>query len=339
MGAASEVRLAAAWARYFHIRTPGSEAREWLTEALQRESDAPCAARATLLTWLGQLEYLTGEAESGRGRLAEAVLAARQTGDSRLLALSLRYLALYTGDPLVGSRLLEEAAAAAREADDGHELALALSYLGTIREYQGEIATADTLYAEAVAAARRSGDLAAIADGLLRLGRLALTQGEYVDAAAAIGEALALSRIIGYEAYVALAHRQLARVDLARGDFLQARANVCASLELARHAETGTEVLGPLRTAASVAVDTGNPRLAVRLLAAEKAWRTRHPLGTDSSLWARWVLSGQGVEEDLGRARAGLGDPEFSSAWLAGSSLTLKAALAEASQLAPTEVM
>jgi predicted ATPase len=339
MCAASEVRMAASWARYFHIRAPGSEAREWLTEALQRDWDAPCAARATLLTWLGQLEYLTGEADSGRRRLAEAVMAARQTGDGRLLALSLRHLALYTGDPILESRLLEEAAAAARAADDGHELALALSYLGAIQEYHGEIATAERFYRDGVAAARRYGDLAGIADGLLRLGRLALTRGECVDAAAAIGEALAFSRTIGYEAYIALAHRQLARVDLARGDFTQARANVYVSLELARQAEPGTEALGPLRTAATVAVDIGNPRLAVRLLAAETAWRTRHPLGTDSSLWARWVLSGQGVEEDVSRARAALGDQEFSSAWAVGSALTLKAALTEACELAPPDVV
>src|SRR5262249_13664551 len=205
MGAASEVRLAAAFAHYFHIRAPGSEAREWLTAALLRESDAPASARATLLTWLGQLEYLSGEADLGRSRLAEAVHVARQTGNSRLLALSLRHLALYVGNPLLEPRLLEEAAAAARIADDGHELALALSYLGTISEYAEDIARAENLYAEGVAAARRSGDLAAIADGLMRLGRLALTRGEHQDAAAAMCEALALSRTIGYEAYVALA--------------------------------------------------------------------------------------------------------------------------------------
>src|SRR5262249_4665108 len=103
-------------------------------------------------------------------------------------------------------------------------------------------------------------------------------------------------------------------------------------------AEPGTEALGPLRTAASVAVEVGYPRLAVRLLAAETAWRTRHPLGTDSSLWARWVLSGQGVEEDLDRARTAIGDVEFASAWVEGTGLTLKAALTEACDLVPAHV-
>jgi tetratricopeptide (TPR) repeat protein len=234
--------------------------------------------------------------------------------------------------------LLEEAAAAARAAGDGHELALALSYLGAIHEDGGETARAQALYDEAVAAGRRAGDLGATADGLLRLGRLALVRGEDGEAAAAMDEALALSRRIGYAAFVALAQRQLARVALARGDLAEARTRIAASLELARQAEPGTEALGPLRTAASVAVGVGCPRLAVRLLAAEAAWRTRHPLGTDSSFWARWVLSGQGVEDDLSRARAALGERAFASAWAEGSALTLQAALTDARQVEPAPV-
>jgi predicted ATPase len=334
-GAASELSLAAALGHYFHIRAPGSEGRDWLMEALARGPDSPSRARATVLSWLGQLEYLAGEAESGRARLAEAVAVARQIGDCRLLALGLRHLALYVGDPLTELLLLEEAAEAARAAEDGHELALALSYLGAIHEYRGEIARAECLYDEAVAEGRRSGALMATADVLLRLGSLCLARGDHVDAAAAMDEALVLSRSIGYEAYMALAQRQLARVALARGDLADARRHVHASLELAHQAEPGTEALGPLRTAASVAVDLRRPGLAVRLLAAEAAWRTRHPLGTDSSLWARWVLSGQGVDEDLGRARAALGESDFASAWAEGSAMALKAAVAEALQLAP----
>jgi hypothetical protein len=129
---------------------------------------------------------------------------------------------------------------------------------------------------------------------------------------------------------MALAQRQLARVALAQGDLAEAQARVYGSLTLARQAEPDTEALGPLRTAASVAVELGQPRLAVRLLAAEAGWRAQHPLGTDSSLWARWVLSGQGVEADLSRARAALDDAACASAWAEGSAMTLEIALDEA---------
>ena len=332
-GAETEVALAAALAHYFHIRAPGREAHDWLCAALARGSDMASPARAAILTWLGQSEYLAGGTQSARERLVESVAIARQSGDRTLLALTLRHLALYGGDPEAEPPLLEEAAAAAREADDGHERALALSYLGAIREYQGDIATAQRLYEEAIAAARASQAPAATADVLLRLGRLALERGDHADAAAAMEEALALCRSIGYHAFVAFASRQLARVALARGDLCEARTRVAASLDIARQAEPGTESLGPLRTAATVAVGVGNPKLAVRLLASESAWRTQHPLGTDSSLWARWVLAGQGVEEDLYRARAVIGDFEFEAAWAEGSALTIKAALVEALEL------
>jgi predicted ATPase len=338
-GAEIEVRLAAALARYFHIRAPGGEALDWLSAALVRASDMASPARAAILSWLGQSEYLGGQTQSARARLEESVSVARTCGDRQLLALTLRHLALYVGDPGSEPALLEEAAAAAREADDGHERALALSYLGAIREYEGDIVTAQRLYEEAIGAARASQAPAATADVLLRLGGLALERGDHAGAAAAMEEALALCRSIGYHAFVALASRQLARVALVRGDLSEARSRVAASLDIARQAEPGTESLGPLRTAATVALGVGNPTLTVRLLAAESAWRTQHPLGTDSSLWARWVLSGQGVDEDLCRARAVIGDVEFEAAWTEGSALTLKAALAEALELKPLPVM
>ncbi len=332
-GADAELRLAAGLGRFFHFRMPGTEARDWLREALARGSQAPSVDRGIALTWLGQSEYLAGEAAAGRARLADAVVVAHQAGDSRLLALSLRHLALYVGDPRAEPVLLHEAADTARAAGDSRELALALSYLGAIYEQKGELTRAAKLYQEAVAAARDARDVVATADGLLRLGQLRLAGGDAGAAAAAMHEALTQSQAIGYDAYVALAERQLARVALATGDLDQAKERVLVSLALAREAEPGTEALGPLRTTASVAVALGDPALAVRLLASEAAWRERHPLGTDSSLWARWVLSGQGVEEDLERARAALGDAGFAAAWAAGSSMTLKSALDQAMQL------
>jgi predicted ATPase/DNA-binding XRE family transcriptional regulator len=332
-GADAELRLAAGLGRFFHFRMPGIEARDWLRQALARGPQTPSAARGIALTWLGQSEYLAGDAAAGRARLADAVIVAHQAGDSRLLALSLRHLALYVGDPEAEPVLLHEAAETARAVGDSRELALALSYLGAIYEHQGELTRAANLYQEAVAAARDASDVVATADGLLRLGQLRLAGGESAAAAAAMHEALGQSRAIGYDAYVALAERQLARVALATGDLVQARERVLRSLALAREAEPGTEALGPLRTAASVAVALGEPALAVRLLASETAWRERHPLGTDSSLWARWVLSGQGVEDDLERARAALGDAGFALAWAEGSSMTLKSALDQAVRL------
>jgi tetratricopeptide (TPR) repeat protein len=329
----AELRLAAGLGRFFHFRMPGTEARDWLREALGRGPKIPSVDRGIALTWLGQSEYLAGEAAAGRARLADAVVVAHQAGDSRLLALSLRHLALYVGDPRAEPVLLHEAAETARAAGDSRELALALSYLGAIYEQTGELTRAAKLYEEAVAAARDARDVVATADGLLRLGQLRLAGGDSGAAATAMHEALTQSQAIGYDAYVALAERQLARVALATGDLDQAKERVLRSLALAREAEPGTEALGPLRTAASVAVALGDPALAVRLLASEAAWRERHPLGTDSSLWARWVLSGQGVEADLERARAALGDAGFGSAWAAGSSMTLKSALDQAVQL------
>ena len=86
--AETEVRFAAALAQYFHIRAPGREAHDWLSAALARGADMASPARAAILSWLGQSEYLAGETQSARERLAESVSIARKSGDRRLLALT-----------------------------------------------------------------------------------------------------------------------------------------------------------------------------------------------------------------------------------------------------------
>src|SRR5262249_5640805 len=135
--AGAGLRLAGALSRYLWIRAPGSEGRDWLTEALMQGPPAPTAARAQALTFCGQLDHLHDQDGLGRTRLDQAVAIARVVGDPALQCLTLRILALFSADPAEARSLLEEAVACARAAGDQRELSFALSFLAKADHWRG----------------------------------------------------------------------------------------------------------------------------------------------------------------------------------------------------------
>jgi non-specific serine/threonine protein kinase len=328
-GGPAAIRLAGALGRYWHVRAPGNEGREWLSRALSYGPDTPSAARARALTWSGQLEYLYGDAELGQRRLEEAVAIARQVDGGELLCLTLRHLALYTCDHTTAPGVLEEAASVARTSGAVRELSLALAYRGAVFEQQGDAVNAETLYSEALSHARACGDAVALMDILDRLGALAATRKNYQAAARLLNESLALSETIGYGMYTSLAHRRLAQLALSQDDLGPARLHAHASLQLAR--ALGRHALGlwPLELAAVLAARLGHYAHAVRIAAALATWRTRHPVIQDQTLWTK-AFPAQTPEGGLQMARAALGSAAFEAAWAEGSALSLEAAMDDA---------
>jgi non-specific serine/threonine protein kinase len=325
----AELRLAAALGRFWWIRAPGSEGRQWLTEALERGPTNPSAWRARALTWSGQLESLHGDAVAGRSRLEEAVTIARQVENASLLSMTLRHLALYSADQPSAVALLEEAVAVATAAHDQRELAFALAYLATAREWEGDQDTAHELSARAVAAGRAAGDPAALAEALLRIGSQKLLARDFDAAVAIMQEALQLSREIDYRIYITIIHWQLAWVALERNDLAAARDHLLASLGMARDSANGADGLRPLKLAGRFAIACGRYRQGVRWLGCVEAWQVQHDLRPERTLWTRrWRLPGD--EEALGLARARLTEEEFAAARTGGSLLSLEAALGEA---------
>jgi predicted ATPase/DNA-binding XRE family transcriptional regulator len=325
----AELRLAAALGRFWWIRAPGREARQWLTEALERGPGEPSMWRARALTWSGQLESLHGDAVAGRSRLEQAVSIAREVGNASLLSTTLRHLALYSADQQSAVALLEEAVCVATAAHDQRELAFALAYLASAREWEGDQPTARELGARAVAAARAAGDPAALAEALLRIGSQKLVVRDFDAAVAIMQEALELSREIDYRIYITIIHWQLAWVALERDDLASARDHLLASLGMARDSANGADGLRPLTLAGRFAIACGRYSQGVRLLGCVQAWQNQHDLRPERTLWTRrWRLPGD--EEALGVARINLTEEEFAAARTGGSLLSLEAALGEA---------
>jgi tetratricopeptide (TPR) repeat protein len=327
-GAEAGLRIAGALGRYFQVRDPGREGRQWLAQALADCPTGPSAARSRALTWCGQLDYRHGEAEIGRTRLEEAVDKARRVGDGSLLCLTLRHLALYAADRAAAPALLEEAVAVARAAGDQRELAFALCYLGIARRQRGDDAAAAELYAEAVAAGRASGDLAALGAVLAMVGELHGDCGEYDSAQSLLEEALELFRALDYRSYITTINQQLADLAMARGDMDAVGARVRSSLEIARASDEGVPALHSLSLAARLAGASGDHRRAVRLFAAVVGWHDRHDVGSGLATGAGWGLPED--DEALTAARAALGEQEFAAAWAAGRLLSLDDAFDEA---------
>jgi non-specific serine/threonine protein kinase len=322
------LRLAGALGRYWWVAAPGSEGREWLEYALTHGPSVPSVALARALTWCGQLECHHGDGELGRGHLEQAVSVAREVGDGALLSLTLRQLALYARDQSSAPEVLMEAARVARLAGARRELSLALGYLGAVHEQLGRVDRAETLYTEALDHARVSEDAFALIDVLDRLGTLAASRGKYAEATTLLNECLTHSQSINYGMSVSLAHRRLAQLALLQADLSVAQAHARASLREARTLGRGALVLWPLQLAATLAVHLGDHARGVRALAAVAAWRERHELTQDRTLWTR-VLPDNEAEAALRQAHEVLGNSAFTAAWEAGCALPLEAAADE----------
>jgi predicted ATPase/DNA-binding SARP family transcriptional activator len=158
--AAAELRLAAALWRFWWQRGFLSEGRLRLERALEGESGAGQATRAT--------------AHDGAGALAEA-----------------------QGDLAVAAIHHEAALRLRRELGDRRGEARSLIDFGIIADRMGNSERAAQLFEEGIAIARAEGDLAQLAAGLANLGYIPLDQGNHQRAAAIFSESLELFRELG----------------------------------------------------------------------------------------------------------------------------------------------
>jgi DNA-binding CsgD family transcriptional regulator len=129
--------------------------------------------------------------------------------------------------------------------------------------------------------------------------------------------------------YTSLAHRRLAQLALSHGDFARARSHARASMQLAGGMRRNALGLWPLLLAAMLAVKQEQYERAVRMVAALTAWRDRHGLTDDGTIWTK-VLPKHEPDQVLRVATAALGSTVVDAAWAAGSALSVEDALADA---------
>ena len=189
-----------ALSRFWYVRGHLVDARRRLDEALADAGAQPASLRRRALTAASATALLQGDYEAAT-RYAEAALAAaRESGESNLVANALSNLGaivLAAGDTVRAAVVLEEAVALAREVGDTRIAALAINNLGDLALTTGDYERARPLFEESHALLEARGDHANLARSLFNQGAVALMLGDEPTAGARFRDGLALASETG----------------------------------------------------------------------------------------------------------------------------------------------
>lgn len=191
------LRLAAALARFWEIRSYVSEGRGWLEAVLRRNGAADAALRARASTEAGTFAWCQGNYDRAIAFHREALTLYRDLGEERGVAFALVCLGCQEFEKGSYERAvppLEEALALGRKLGDELISAYALNNLGEVARVRGEYGRALACYEEALSTFRGRGDSFLIAQTLSGMGGAAADNGDHEAATRFIGEALPLAQ-------------------------------------------------------------------------------------------------------------------------------------------------
>ena len=194
------LRLAAALARFWEIRSYLSEGSGWLEAVLRRNSGADAAVRARAATEAGTFAWYQGNYDRAIAFHREALALYQDLGDERGVAFALVCLGcqeLEKGDYGRAAPPLEEALALGRKLGDELISAYAVNNLGEVARVRGEYGRALACYEEALSTFRERGDSFLIAKTLSGMGWVAADNGDHEAATRFIGEGLPLAQQLG----------------------------------------------------------------------------------------------------------------------------------------------
>jgi predicted ATPase/DNA-binding CsgD family transcriptional regulator len=240
-------------------------------------------------------------------------------------------MATALGDDEHAVETLGESLAHCRRLGDAHLIATALWRLGMAKEDQGEYDQAAALLEEALSLFQALDDRVLAAAVRHSLGVVYYEQNDFPQATALFAAALQEFRIHDQPWLMGYALASLGKIARAQGDLARASALYAECLKL-RWERVGDKVgiAGSLRGLASIAALIGSYTRAARLYGAAEAVREAigAPLPRHHSI----------SELAMTKARAGLGDAAFTTAWQEGRALTLADAVIEA-LVVPTEAV
>ncbi len=311
------LHLASALWGYWLARGYLGEGRRWLEEALAKSGGGAATVRANALNGAGVLAHYQGDYATAEALCGESLALYRRAGDERGVASALSSLALAArtrGDYAIAQSTFEEALEMFRRLGDRQAVARTLDRLGIAAWFAGDNERACTLVEESLAAFRELADVEGVGLSLLDLGLVALSQSDLGRAQPLLEESLAICRELGDR-------RNIAKATYALGDVASGRHDRAARTlyeeSLSLSVEIGDRWISAisLEGLARIAVATGEPEAAARLLGAADA--LREATGAARSSYFRALY-----ERVLAQTRAQLGDDPFETAWAAGRTLT-----------------
>jgi predicted ATPase/DNA-binding SARP family transcriptional activator len=263
----------AEWMARLDEETPNLRAAvDWFTESPNRMEGALRIGAA--LTWF---LFARGSFQEARQRLSEALeRATKASPHARARGLTaLSNVMFWQGDYAGVRAPLEESVATLRELDDRRALAFSLASLGMAATVEGDTATAAAVLDEARELARALGAAREKTFILYWRARAAMAEGRTDLARAALEEAVGLGRKLGYEPGIAHPAAMLGRLLQMQGELPAARLclnDALRSLHRLRDRWGMIQVLEPLAT---IDAAEGRSANAARLLAAASALRER----------------------------------------------------------------
>jgi predicted ATPase/transcriptional regulator with XRE-family HTH domain len=281
-----------------------------------------------IIRWdLARLFTSAGKYAAARLHAEEAVLLARELGDTNLYACALERLgsvAREQDDSAAARARFSESLAIFRQLDDAHSIANALNTLAGVAIMEEDPARAEVLLAESRVIGQRAGPASdCLAWTLHQLGHAAQLHGAYERAAQQHQESLAHFAASDYPTGPPTAYHGLGTAALGLGNGGDAARWFAQGLALSQMESNLASLAWCLAGLGSAAALDEAPVRAARLWGAAEG--LRQTIGCRRAPAARAT-----DERALAVARSQLGDEAFAAAWAAGEALTLEEALAEA---------
>jgi non-specific serine/threonine protein kinase len=360
------LRLAGAVRQFWDKHGHWSEGRRWLEEFLaltRRDGVVEPTARARALSWVSRLAFLQhdiggateaaeqsialfrqigdplglaealcvgGMAPRDFGRAAalleESVALRRGLGDRRGLADSLfavADLAIKLGNLERAVTTAQESLTLYRELDHRWDIAGSSWLLGELAREQGDLDRALVLGKQALALFRDLGERRGVAMTLWQLAAVVGEQGDVEQAIALCEESVAVARNLGSDGTIAQALLALGQAAHARGDAQRAGAVLAESLTLMQATGASRAMARCLAALAAVACGHGEMQRTVRVAGASMALFTHYGAALQRRERALF-------ERTVAAARTALQEDAFAAAWVAGQTLPLDAAIADA---------
>jgi predicted ATPase/DNA-binding CsgD family transcriptional regulator/Tfp pilus assembly protein PilF len=272
--------------------------------------------------------YARGHIQEGR-RWLERTLAtgAGEYTVARVRALNGLGVLIWTaGDHERARELQNSSLTLARELGDSWGAAAAQGDLAVIEfEQLGDAARAREATEDVLRQFRALGDRDSEGIALTTLGNIACRQGDLAEATSRFQEALTIARESGDNHAVELSLCNLALSSRLKGDVEEAATYYREALKLAHRLSHSEDLLYCLAGIGGVEVARGRFEPAARLLGAAAAMAD--VVGTPMQ-----SLEQEQFDRDIAAVRAALPHASFSKAWDTGRSLSLDAAVAEASK-------
>ncbi len=289
---------------------------EALYEELDREHDNLRAAldwaaesgdldlELRLLEAVRYFWVVRGHLREGRSRFERAIAAAREADALTRARVLVRSNVFHyrLGDIDTAARRIEEALDLFRELGDLEGITWCTADLGTVAMARNEHERARAFYEEAARGLERlGGNPHRIGIVKANLAVIADTQGDLHAALAYGGEAAAMQEEAGDVTALAITLHNLGRTYLQLGERDEGRAHLRRSLELACSLGYRQVVAYVLEAAAEIAVEAGDERRALALLAASEAGFAELGMTMQGEEGEQAKRLAAGLERSLGR--------------------------------------